>query len=115
MSESHKGHTPWNKGRTGVYSEETIKKISKSLKGRTSPRKVKKLSLSTGRKTSISLKGKTPWNIGRKKIRSDVLHKQSLSRLGKNHTLETLRKISESFEEMKKSLKEYEKQLKSKE
>jgi len=113
MSESHMGHTPWNKGRKGVYSEETLRKISESLKGRTSSRKVNKLSLSTGRKTSISLKGKTPWNRDKKEIRSDVLHKQSLSSLGKNHTLETLRKISESFEEMKKSLKEYEKQLKS--
>lgn len=27
-----KGHIPWNKGKTGVYSEETKKRISNSLK-----------------------------------------------------------------------------------
>ena len=30
-SESHKGKIPWNKGKTGIYSEETIKKISVSM------------------------------------------------------------------------------------
>lgn len=31
---SRKGKTPWNKGKTGVYSEETLKKISESKKGK---------------------------------------------------------------------------------
>jgi len=34
ISKSKKGHIPWNKGKTGVYSKETLKKISKSSKGR---------------------------------------------------------------------------------
>ena len=29
-----KGHKPWNKGKTGVYSEEAKRKISEALKGR---------------------------------------------------------------------------------
>ena len=28
-----KGHKPWNKGKTGVYSEEAKRKISEALKG----------------------------------------------------------------------------------
>jgi len=36
-SESQKDRIPWNKGRTGVYSEETLIKISESLKGEKSP------------------------------------------------------------------------------
>lgn len=33
MSESRKGKIPWNKGKTGVYSEESLKKMSESTKG----------------------------------------------------------------------------------
>lgn len=29
------GYTPWNKGKTNIYSEETLKKISSGAKGRT--------------------------------------------------------------------------------
>ena len=31
IGESHKGVTAWNKGKTGIYSKETIAKISKSV------------------------------------------------------------------------------------
>ena len=34
ISEGHKGQIPWNKGKTNVYSEQTKKRISKSLFGR---------------------------------------------------------------------------------
>lgn len=34
ISEANKGHIPWNKGKIGIYSEETLKKISKSAKNR---------------------------------------------------------------------------------
>lgn len=49
LSEAHKGQIPWNKGKTGVYSETTIKKISKTLTGR-------KLSAEHKRKISESYK-----------------------------------------------------------
>ena len=29
MSESHKGNIPWNKGKSGIYSPETIEKMKK--------------------------------------------------------------------------------------
>lgn len=34
LSNSHKGQTPWNKGKTGVYSEETKIKMSEWQKGK---------------------------------------------------------------------------------
>lgn len=34
LSKAHKGHIPWNKGKTGIFSEETRKQISESLKKR---------------------------------------------------------------------------------
>lgn len=34
MSKSHIGHTPWNKGKTGIYSKETLNNWSKKRKGR---------------------------------------------------------------------------------
>lgn len=33
ISEAHKGLVTWNKGKTGIYSEETKRNISKNLKG----------------------------------------------------------------------------------
>jgi len=33
ISEALKGNTPWNKGKTGVYSKETLKKMSEVRKG----------------------------------------------------------------------------------
>jgi len=35
MSESSKGIPAWNKGKTGIYSEETIRKMSEARKGKT--------------------------------------------------------------------------------
>ena len=35
LSKSHLGQTPWNKGRVGIYSKETRRKMSDSLKGKT--------------------------------------------------------------------------------
>ncbi len=34
-SKVHKGKTPWNKGKTGIYSKETLKKMRKARKGKT--------------------------------------------------------------------------------
>ena len=34
ISKAHKGKIPWNKGKIGIYTEETRMKISESLTGR---------------------------------------------------------------------------------
>lgn len=73
ISESHKGLIPWNKGKHGIYSEETLKKIaardhslcwtdelrkkqSEKLKGKPSPNKGKVTSKETKKKISESVK-----------------------------------------------------------
>jgi 5-methylcytosine-specific restriction endonuclease McrA len=55
MSESHKGQIAWNKGKTGIYSEEVRKKISESLKGH-------KHSLLWKINHSKKMKGHKPYN-----------------------------------------------------
>lgn len=57
ISEKNKGKTAWNKGKSGIYSEKTLKKFSDARKG-------KKLSQKTKDKISFSLKGKEAWNKG---------------------------------------------------
>lgn len=59
-----KGHTPWHKGKTGVYSEETLKEMSEASKGRTSGMKGKHHSEEVKRRLSEAHKGHTAWNKG---------------------------------------------------
>ena len=61
-----KGSNPWHKGKTGVYSEEALEKMSKAKKGKPSPRKGVKLSKETKEKLSNSHKNKEPGNKGKK-------------------------------------------------
>lgn len=85
MSESRKGQIPWNKGKHGIYSEETRKKISeaskkhkytdevkekisKKLKGRPSPNKGKITSEETKQKISKSVKESFDRNNTREKL-----------------------------------------------
>ena len=49
ISRSKIGNIPWNKGKTGIYSEETLKKISEASKGRIHSKETRK---------KMSLKGK---------------------------------------------------------
>lgn len=51
ISESKKGCIPWNKGKTGIYSEETLRKIGTASIGRILPDEHKK-------KIANSMKGK---------------------------------------------------------
>ena len=52
MSKARKGKNPWNKGKTGVYSDAHLQMLSENRKG-------KKHSKETRQKTSEALKGKT--------------------------------------------------------
>ena len=81
---------PWNKGKTGVYSDETLQKISEAskgntyrlgkkqtpeacakvsdkLRGRPSPKKGKSISKEQREKQSRAMKGKPAWNKGKRK------------------------------------------------
>lgn len=55
-SEIHKGQVPWNKGKEGVYSEETRRKMGAKNIGRPSPMKGKPLPVGTKEKMSKSIK-----------------------------------------------------------
>ena len=65
-----KGRPPWNKGKTGVYSDEVLKRLSEACKGR-------KCSEETKRKMSES-------------------HKGNQNHKGKYHSEETKRRISKA-------------------
>ena len=58
LQKSHKGQIPWNKGKTGVYSKESLIKIGEKSKGRIP-------SIEAKDKMSKAKKGKfIPWNKG---------------------------------------------------
>lgn len=73
---------PWNKGKTGIYSEETLKKISESGKGRPAWNKNQKtgpMSVETKQKISEANKGKNTWSKGRKIGPYSEEHRQKIS------------------------------------
>lgn len=57
ISESNKGKTAWNKGKTGIFSEETLKHLSESHKN---------ISEETRQKMRNAKKNYIPWNKGNK-------------------------------------------------
>lgn len=72
LSKSHKGLIPWNKGKTGVYSDESLKKMSEARMGTVNSKET------------------------REKI-SKMRKKQKEPRLGKHHSGETKKKISKAL------------------
>ncbi len=75
ISLSQVGHTPWNKGKTGIYSEETLRKIGEAGKLQKGKKK-KPLSEDTKRKISIVNMGKKLTAEQKKKISEKMkLHK----------------------------------------
>ena len=87
ISEAHKGMTPWNKGKTNIYTEEVKQKMSEAAKGRHPSEEVRK-------KMSESNKG------------------EKNGMYGKHHSEETKKKISEAHkgrhpsEEVRKKMSE---------
>lgn len=68
---THRGHIPWNKGKTGIYSEDTLKIMSNNKKG---------IQLSDNHKFKISESNKGEKN----------------PMFGKHHSEESRKKISEA-------------------
>lgn len=99
LSESHKGQVAWNKGKTGIYSEETINKIRKTLTGRVGPNKGRKWSEESKKKMSESSKGQKAWNKGKTGIYSEEslkrMSESQKNRIRKPLLEETKKKISE--------------------
>ena len=87
-SEAHKGKIPWNKGKTGIYSEESRKKMSETHTGKT-------LSEETKRKLSEAGKGKKLSEEIKRKI-SESKKGENNPFFGKTHSEEARRKISEA-------------------
>jgi group I intron endonuclease len=85
ISESHKGQTPWNKGKRGVYSEETLQKIRKARRLQQCPRTGKKATEETLQKMRIA-------NIG-KKLSLKTKEKLRISSTGRKHRPESIEKI----------------------
>ena len=93
-----KKNPPWNKGKTGVYSEEACKKISERNKGRVSAMKGKFHSLESRKKMSDSLMGNIPWNKGKTGVfTEEALRKISIGNSGKIMSEESRKKISNTL------------------
>ena len=86
ISESRKGIAPWNKGKVGVYSEETLLRISQASKGRT-------FSEEARQKMSKARKGRAPWNKGVPHT-EETKRRMSEASKGRRHSEETKQKIS---------------------
>ncbi|MBI4095888.1 MAG: hypothetical protein HY438_03450 [DPANN group archaeon] len=116
-SKAHKGQLAWNKGKTGIYSEETKRKIGLASKGRKlseeHKRKIrenahinqsfgmkgKHHSEETRRKLSLSHKGQIPTNLEQlrrismgHKVSEEVRRRISLANKGRKHSQESIEK-----------------------
>ena len=98
---------PWSKGKTGIYSEETLQKIRapRSTKGKTyeeihGEEKAKKLKEERSKHFSKARKGKAPWNKGKKNIYS----KSTIDKIKKARTynIEDYKKKHPEFYELEK-------------
>lgn len=83
MSKSKVGTIPWNKGKCGIYSDETRQAMSEGKKGKPSPRKGVTLSEETRRKLSDAKKGKPSPKRGKKYSPLSEEHKKKLSAIHK--------------------------------
>ncbi len=95
----HKGNIPWNKGKTGIYSEETRRRLSESHKGIVPSKETinKRRLAMQGKKHSEETKLKiSKANKGRKHSEEFRMMRREMM-LGKEQSEETKRKKSESL------------------
>ena len=64
--------TPWNKGKIGIFSKESRKRMSESHKGQ-------HLSEEHRKHLSESLKGRTSWNVGKPSLKRKKVSKYDLN------------------------------------
>ena len=109
-----KGKTPWNKGKTGVYSVETREKMSSPRLGKNNPFYGKKHTKETRKKLSNMLSGENHPNYGNRGRKHTAEAKKKISKAriksghwrGKNHTKETKKKMAASRREWWKRQRE---------
>ena len=85
MSDARKGKPTWNKGKTDIYSPETLKLMSKNRKGKTLPEETRqKMSEKWKQKYENGYvapnKGKPTWNKGK----TDIYSPETLKLMSKN-------------------------------
>ena len=96
---------PWNKGKTGVYSEETRYRMGAGMRGKPGVnlgKKIGPLSQETKRKISESNKGKNTWTKGSKRGPYSEEHRRKISKalMGKNKG----KQLGERPDEVKKKI-----------
>ena len=79
------GHTPWNKGKTGVYTEEQIKRFSEARKNATTLETIKKIKFARAKQDMSWRHNWHPSDEARQKMRE--------SHLGKKHTEDWISKM----------------------
>ena len=95
QSASLKGKTPWNKGKTGVFSEKTRRGWSEKRKGQTSSMKGKKHSEATKKKMSEAGKGRIVSEATKKKMSERIISAETRKKLSERIiSAETRKKIS---------------------
>lgn len=88
MSLSHRGQNPWNKGKTGIYSNETIQKMIDAKKGKPLSESHKKAIQEAQKGENHPMFGKHQSEEAKEKIRQ--------KQLGKKATDATKKKMSEA-------------------
>ena len=93
-----KGYIPWNKGKTGIYSQEQCKKIGDAHRGSKNYNWGRDFSKETREKMGKASMGHTPWNKGRIGVYSEeTIIKMKESRAKQVFSIETLKKKSKTM------------------
>lgn len=95
MSKSHKGKEPWNKGKQGIYSEETLLKLSEAKKGKPLSETHKENIRKSQSGENHPMYGKKHSEKTKKKI-SEARKGQTSPRKGVKLSEETKKKLSEA-------------------
>lgn len=85
QSKRKQGHIPWNKGKTGVYSDEQLKKFSEARKQATTSETIKKIKEARAKQDMSWRHNWHPSDEARQKMRE--------SHLGKKHTEDWISKM----------------------